>query len=71
VILFPADQVSRKAVWGSNWLAPALFLILFVGLASTASAAAKQPRKNIKKKSDVPGVQLPPEFIEFLHRTIQ
>jgi hypothetical protein len=64
----PVDQISRKAVWGLKWIAPAVLLILVVGLASTPTSANAHSRKSAKKKPGVPGVQLPPEFTEFLRR---
>jgi hypothetical protein len=45
-------------------------MILFVGLASLGPAAESDPLKSAKKRGGVPGVQLPPEFIEFLHRAV-
>jgi hypothetical protein len=62
------DQISRKAVWGLKWMAPVLLLVFFVGLAATPRAAGRHPRKSSKKKDGVPGVQLPPEFTDFLRR---
>jgi hypothetical protein len=63
-----ADQISRKTVWGSTWVAPALFLMFFVGLAVVPTLTSAQPRKSEKKKPGVPGVQLPLEFTDFLRR---
>jgi hypothetical protein len=64
----PVDQIPRNATWGLKWVAPALLLIFFVGLVSTA--AASHPRKSAKKKPGVPGVQLPHEFTDFLRRGV-
>jgi len=64
----PADQTPRKAVWGLKWIAPAMLLIFIVGLAATPTSATAHSRKSAKKKPGVPGVQLPPEFTDFLRR---
>jgi len=65
-----ANQISRKTVWGSPWVAPALFLMFFVALAVAPAVTSGQPRKSEKKKPGVPGVQLPHEFTDFLRRGV-
>jgi hypothetical protein len=62
------EQISRKAIWGLKWIAPAMLLIFVVGFASPPTSATAHSRKSAKKKPGVPGVQLPPEFTEFLRR---
>ncbi len=70
MISFPVDPTPRKAVWGLKWIAPAMLLILVVGLASKPTSATTSSRKSAKKKPGVPGVQLPPEFTDFLRRGV-
>jgi len=64
------DQIPRRAVWALKWVAPAMFLIFVVGLASTPASSPTHSRKSAKKKPGVPGVQLPPEFTDFLRRGV-
>jgi hypothetical protein len=66
----PVDQTPRKAVWGLKWIAPAMLMIVVVGLASMPASKAAHSRKSAKKKPGVPGVQLPPEFTDFLRRGV-
>src|SRR5471030_1950287 len=47
------DRISRKAVWGSKCLVPALLLACAVGLAANASAAGRHTRQRATKQ---PGV---------------
>jgi hypothetical protein len=47
-----------------------MLMIVVVGLASMPASKATHARKSAKKKPGVPGVQLPPEFTDFLRRGV-
>jgi serine protease AprX len=52
--LLSVDRISRKAVWGSKCLVPALLIACVVGLAPSASAAGRHNRNGARKQ---PGVR--------------